>query len=97
MELNDSLQRAVRELKEDTEVLISLLADQKAEGRPVNPLVVDFGETFARHLVSAMELNATLFEATLDDAERKLRAELDDDFRRQLNALKQLLQMERLR
>ena len=97
MELNDSLQRAVRELKEDTEALISLLADLKAEGRPVHPLVVDKGETVARHLVSAMELNATLFELTLYDAERKLRSELDDDFRRQLDALKQLLQMERLR
>ena len=87
------LESWVQKTREDTELLASSLEDLKAEDRPVHQVTLDNGKMIAALLEGAMRVNASLFEARPDNAERKLRLELDNALRLQLNTIRELLQL----
>jgi len=87
------LETWVTEIKKSAEELASDFEDLVAEGHPVHQVIHDTGERFVGLLEFALRDNATLFEARPDDAERKLRLELDDSLRLQLNTIRKLLKL----
>jgi len=91
--MRNHLEHWVKEIRGGAELLISSFEDLKAEGRPVHQVMLDNGKMIAALLEVAMQVNATLFEARPDDAERKLRMELDDALRLQMNTIRELLQL----
>ena len=87
------LETMVREVKEESAALIASFEELKTAGQPVHQVILATGKIFATLLELVMRINATLFEARPDDEERKLRLELDDAFRLQLNTIRELLKI----
>lgn len=84
-----------REIREEAEAFAASVEDLIAEGLPVHQVLVDQGKRVTGDMELAMEENATLFEASLDDAERKIRLEIDEAFRLRLKTIRKLLQLPR--
>ncbi len=89
----ETLESLVRDIREQGEALAATVEGLRAEGQPVDQELFDRGKRIARELEEVMQLNATVFEARPDPAERKLRLAFDDACRVQAEAIKALLQL----
>lgn len=84
------LELMLRETKAGTAVMVKLLEGLKAEQVNIHTLLIEQARASCEVLDEARRLNATAFEASPRDRERRLRSLVDDAFREQQTVLKEL-------
>ncbi len=89
------LEALVRELREQAEGVAVALEAVEADGQPVHPVIINQAEWSASLAEAAMGVNASIFEATPDEAGRKRMLELDDALRSHLKVLRKVLALPR--